>query len=182
MSNVAQFSPNINTLGEADVSIDLENSNDSRNVVPISIHTVVTTDYHDREALQLSCGDELDFGYCFTNSEKERELTLRNITERLMFVNLTTSSRDEATFRLKEAQVEEPAGKEGLSMLEENDEDGSQTEGGGSALAHESDAIGSDTDGYSEKEGGSQVRFCIQNDEFCIKKNEFCIKNDEFCI
>ena len=44
-----QFSPTNATLGEADIAIELENSKDERNVVPISIQTVVTTNYHDRE-------------------------------------------------------------------------------------------------------------------------------------
>ena len=101
-----RFSPTKTTLGERDMSIELENSNDPRNVVSLSIHTVVTTTYHDREALAVSCGDELDFGYCYTEAETEREFTLRNITDRLVFVNLTTDRKNEATFRLQESNVD----------------------------------------------------------------------------
>eukprot|EP01043_Picozoa_sp_COSAG02_P091214 COSAG02_NODE_27964_length_599_cov_0.858000_2_plen_93_part_01 len=91
----------------------------------------MTTNYHDREALLLSCGDELDFGNCFTNSEKERELTLRNITDRLMFVNLSTNKGDEATFRLKDTNVAADA-------TGERDPNSSQTEDTSFIIAEES--------------------------------------------
>eukprot|EP01047_Picozoa_sp_COSAG01_P054282 COSAG01_NODE_5913_length_3957_cov_228.332037_3_plen_889_part_01 len=125
-----RFSPKQNSLGETDVPIILENANDSSNVETISIHSVVTKEMHIKGLRLSTLNDELDFGDCYTEAETDREVTLRNTTDKMMFVFLSTNQHEDVTFRMKDAHDAETDRRPSNDVGRDADEDERQVSDG----------------------------------------------------
>ncbi|KAI9031580.1 hypothetical protein CLU79DRAFT_830852 [Phycomyces nitens] len=72
-------------VGEFNYDLQLENANDSRNVVQTKIHAAVRSVMH-KESLIVSSGTMLDFGDCISGQWAVQQIVLNNVSESLLEV------------------------------------------------------------------------------------------------
>ncbi|CCI44022.1 unnamed protein product [Albugo candida] len=95
-------------VGERSFEIQVQNLHDSANVRTLKVHTVANKEQH-REGLLirvpggslLLSGSKLDFGDCYSGIPTSKTLLLRNTTENVLQVELSSDRPKEVSFELK---------------------------------------------------------------------------------
>ncbi|KAI9206366.1 uncharacterized protein BJ171DRAFT_29085 [Polychytrium aggregatum] len=106
-------------VGEFNYDLQIENLNDSDNVMQAHIHAVVRN-VHREESLVVSSGNSLDFGECLAGQWCKQKLVLRNVSESPLDIAFAVDSPS-VVFQLKSDYPvhEPPRGAQGLSERSE---------------------------------------------------------------
>ncbi|KAJ3364071.1 hypothetical protein HDU91_002756, partial [Kappamyces sp. JEL0680] len=87
-------------LGEFNYDLQIENQNDSGNILQTRIHATVRSVLRE-ESLVISTGNFLDFGDCVAGLWKKKTIVLRNVSEYPIEIAFGSDSPTEVVFQLR---------------------------------------------------------------------------------
>ncbi|KAI7867864.1 hypothetical protein BDF14DRAFT_1799977 [Spinellus fusiger] len=80
-------------VGEFNYDLQMENANDSKNVIQTKVHATVRSVLH-KESLMVSSGNLLDFGDCISGQWAVQQVVLNNISDSVVEVHFSPEGAD----------------------------------------------------------------------------------------
>eukprot|EP00899_Mesostigma_viride_P021185 jgi/Mesvir1/29068/Mv18376-RA.1 len=142
-------------VGDFNYTLRLENSLDTANAVSIRIHCAVNFESNE-DGLMVSGLTEdgfLDFGICYAGNQAQKRITLRNITQKTLVVQLSTDSdKDELSYFLH-TELE----SEDMSSLQDLASAPSRGPGAGNDDEEASEGLGTSMGALEASGGGKRA-------------------------
>jgi hypothetical protein len=107
-------------IGEFNYDLQIENENDSSNILQSRIHAVVRSVLRE-ESLAVSSGNILDFGDCCAGVWSKQQLILKNVSEVPLEIHFSAENA-EVLFHLKTDNLIEHSKINQVHNLLDNDE------------------------------------------------------------